>query len=164
MIYIVAIKRKLRAIFLPRVHFEKQQSPSLRTESPSIFLDKSGGGRNLCRHPLQFILSMLQIQVFCDVNQTVTVASAAFVSKCKCQRERTGSFSPFRSCVSSGFRSAIETISPLESKLAMFQCKKVKKNLRAKVKLTVLFKHKATNLETQKHTERIEIHQSQNTI
>ena len=157
MIYIVAIKRKLRAIFLPRVHFEKQQSLSLRTESPSIFLDKSGGGRNLCRHPLQFILSMLQIQVFCDVNQTVTVASAAFVSKCKC----TGSFSPFRSCVSSGFRSAIETISPLESKLAMFQCKKVKKNLRAKVKLTVLSKHKATNLETQKHTERIEIHQSQ---
>ena len=157
MIYIVAIKRKLRAIFLPGVHFEKQQSPSLRTESPSIFLDKSGGGRNLCRHPLQFILSMLQIQVFCDVNQTVTVASAAFVSKCKC----TGSFSPFRSCVSSGFRSAIETISPLESKFAMFQCKKVKKNLRAKVKLTVLSKHKATNLETQKHTERIEIHQSQ---
>ena len=157
MIYIVAIKRKLRAIFLPRVHFEKQQSLSLRTESPSIFLDKSGGGRNLCRHPLQFILSMLQIQVFCDVNQTVTVASAAFVSKCKC----TGSFSPFRSCVSSGFRSAIETISPLESKFAMFQCKKVKKNLRAKVKLTVLSKHKATNLETQKHTERIEIHQSQ---
>ena len=84
-----------------------------------------------------------------------------FVSKCKCQRERTGSFSPFRSCVSSGFGSSIGTISPLESKLSMFQCKEDKKNLRAKVKLTVLFKNKASNLETQKHTKRIEIHQSQ---
>ena len=37
---------------------------TLRTESPSIFLDKSGRGRNLCRHPQQFILSMLQIQIF----------------------------------------------------------------------------------------------------
>ena len=43
----------------------------------------------------------------------------------------------------------------------MFQCKEDKKNLRAKVKLTVLFKNKASNLETQKHTKRIEIHQSQ---
>ena len=49
----------------------------------------------------------------------------------------------------------------MESKLAMFQCKEDKKNLRAKVKLTVLFKNKAFNLETQKHTKRIEIHQSQ---
>ena len=84
-----------------------------------------------------------------------------FVSKCKCQRERTGSFSPFRSCVSSAFGSFIGTISPLESKLAVFQCKEDKKNLRAKVKLTVPFKNKASNLETQKHTKRIEIHQSQ---
>ena len=49
----------------------------------------------------------------------------------------------------------------MESKLAMFQCKEDKKNLRAKVKLTVLFKNKASNLETQKHTKRIEIQQSQ---
>ena len=48
----------------------------------------------------------------------------------------------------------------MESKLSMFQCKEDKKNLRAKVKLTVLFKNKASNLETQKHTKRIEIHQS----
>ena len=48
-----------------------------------------------------------------------------------------------------------------ESKLAMFQCKEVKKKLRAKVKLTAVFKNKASNLETQKHTKRIEIHQSQ---
>ena len=60
--------------------------------------------------------------------------------------------------------SSIGTISPLESKLAMFQCKEDKKNLRAKVKLTVralLFKNKASNLETQKHTKLIEMHQSQ---
>ena len=37
---------------------------TLRTESPSIFLDKSGRERNLCRQPRQFILSMLQIQIF----------------------------------------------------------------------------------------------------
>ena len=37
---------------------------TLRTESPSIFPDESGRGRNLCRHPRQFILSMLQIQFF----------------------------------------------------------------------------------------------------
>ena len=43
----------------------------------------------------------------------------------------------------------------------MFQCKEDKKNLRAKVKLTVLFKNKASNLETQKNTKRIKIHQSQ---
>ena len=43
----------------------------------------------------------------------------------------------------------------------MFRCTEVKKNLRAKIKLTVLFKNKASNLETQKHTKRIEIHQSQ---
>ena len=36
---------------------------TLRTESPSIFLDKSGRRRNLCRHPRQFILSRLQIQI-----------------------------------------------------------------------------------------------------
>ena len=36
---------------------------TLRTESPSIFLDKSGRGRNLCQHPRQFILSLLQIQI-----------------------------------------------------------------------------------------------------
>ena len=40
-----------------------------------------------------------------------------------------------------------------------FSIKKLKK-LRTKVKLTALFKNKATNLETQKHTKRIEIHQS----
>ena len=39
-------------------------SGTLRTESPSIFLDKSGRVRNLCRHPRQFFLSMLQIQIF----------------------------------------------------------------------------------------------------
>ena len=33
---------------------------TLRTESPSIFLE----GRNLCRHPRKFILCMLQIQIF----------------------------------------------------------------------------------------------------
>ena len=44
----------------------------------------------------------------------------------------------------------------------MFQCKEVKKNLRAKkIKLTVLFKNKATKLETQTQTKRIEIHQPQ---
>ena len=42
----------------------------------------------------------------------------------------------------------------------MFQCNEVKK-IRAKVKLTVFFKNKASNLETQKHTKRIAIHQSQ---
>ena len=72
-----------------------------------------------------------------------------FVSKCKRQRERTGSFSIFRNCVSSGFGSSLGTISPLESKLAMLQCKEDKKSLRAKVKLTVLFRNKASNLETQ---------------
>ena len=39
-------------------------SLTLRTESPSIFLDESGRGRNLCRHPRQSTLSMLQIQIF----------------------------------------------------------------------------------------------------
>ena len=33
---------------------------TLQTESPSIFLDKSGRGKNLCQHPQQF----LQIQIF----------------------------------------------------------------------------------------------------
>ena len=33
--------------------------------------------------------------------------------------------------------------------------------LKAMVKLTVLFKNKATNLETKKHTKQIENHQSQ---
>ena len=51
----------------------------------------------------------------------------------------------------------------MESKLATFQFKKLKK-LITKVKLTVLFKNKAMNLETQKHTKGIEIHQSQITI
>ena len=41
-----------------------------------------------------------------------------------------------------------------------FSIKKLKK-LRTKVKLKVLFKNKATNLETQKHTKWFEIHQSQ---
>ena len=38
---------------------------------PSIFLDKSGRGRNLCPHPRQFILSLLQIQIFlrCQSNR-----------------------------------------------------------------------------------------------
>ena len=43
----------------------------------------------------------------------------------------------------------------------MFQCKEDKKKFRAKIKLAVLFKNRAPNLETQKHTKRIEIHQSQ---
>ena len=99
---------------------------TLRTESPSIILDSTGRGRNLCRHPRSS--STIHIfKVLCDVNQTVTVASTVFVSKCKCQRERTGSFSPFLICVSSGFESSLGTISPLESKLAMFQYKEVKK-------------------------------------
>ena len=38
----------------------------------------------------------------------------------KCWRERTDSFSPSHVCVSSGFRSTIETISPWEPKLAIF--------------------------------------------
>ena len=33
-------------------------------QSPSTLLDKSRRGRNPCRHPWQFILSMLQIQIF----------------------------------------------------------------------------------------------------
>ena len=41
----------------------------------------------------------------------------------------------------------------------MFQSKEDKKKLRATVKLTVLLKNKAENLEKQKHTKRIEIHQ-----
>ena len=45
------------------VHCVKLVS-TLRTESPSIFLHKLGRGRNLCRHPRQFMLSMLQIQMF----------------------------------------------------------------------------------------------------
>ena len=43
-----------------------------------------------------------------------------------------------------------------------FSIKKLKKP-RTKVKLTVLFKNKATSLETHKYTKRIEIHQSQTT-
>ena len=84
---------------------------TLRTESSSIFLDKSGRGRNLChsQHPRQFILNMLQIQIFAS------------------EWERTSSFSPFCICISSGFGSSIGTISPWESKLAMFQCKEDKK-------------------------------------
>ena len=39
-------------------------SGTLRTESPSIFLDKSRRGKNLYRHPRQFFLRMLQIQIF----------------------------------------------------------------------------------------------------
>ena len=35
----------------------------LSNKFPSIFLDKSERGRNLCQHPLQFIFSMLQIQM-----------------------------------------------------------------------------------------------------
>ena len=35
----------------------------LSNKFPSIFLDKSESGRNLCQHPLQFIFSMLQIQM-----------------------------------------------------------------------------------------------------
>ena len=46
------------------VYMKLLNRTTLRTESPSIFLDKSGRGRNLCRHPRQFILSMLQIQIF----------------------------------------------------------------------------------------------------
>ena len=44
--------------------------------------------------------------------------------------------------------------------LPCFSVKKIK-NVRAKVKLAVLFKNKASNLETQKHTKQIEFHQSQ---
>ena len=38
---------------------------------PLIFLDKSRRGRNLCPHPRQFILSLLQIQIFlrCQSNR-----------------------------------------------------------------------------------------------
>ena len=43
-----------------------------------------------------------------------------------------------------------------------FSIKKLTK-LRTKIKLTVLFKNKAATLETQKHTKRITIHQSQTT-
>ena len=43
---------------------KRSRRTTLRTESPSIFLDKSGRGRNLCRYPRQFILSMLEIQIF----------------------------------------------------------------------------------------------------
>ena len=35
----------------------------LSNKFPSIFLEKSERGRNLCQHPLQFIFSMPQIQM-----------------------------------------------------------------------------------------------------
>ena len=35
----------------------------LSNKFPSIFLDTSESGRNFCQHPLQFIFSMLQIQI-----------------------------------------------------------------------------------------------------
>ena len=35
----------------------------LSNQFPSIVLDKSQRGRNLCQHPLQLIFSMLQIQM-----------------------------------------------------------------------------------------------------
>ena len=41
----------------------------------------------------------------------------------------------------------------MESKLATFQYKEVKKKLRAKVKLTVLFKNKATNHKKHRNTQ-----------
>ena len=69
--------------------------------------------------------------------------------KDKCWREHTNSFSPSNICFSYWFGSSIETISPWESKLAMFQCKKVKK-LRTKEKLTALFKNTRPNFEVQK--------------
>ena len=104
---------------------------TLRTEPPSIFLAKSGRGRNPCRHPRQFILSMLQIRIFLrrlsNRYRSIHCVCQLFVSKCKCWRERTSSFSPFRICVSSGFGSSIGTFSSLESKLATFQYKEVKK-------------------------------------
>ena len=63
--------------------------------------------------------------------------------KSKCWQGRTDLFSPSHICVSSGFEIF---------KLAMFQYKEDKK-IRAKVKLTVLFKNtppNATNLQTHK--------------
>ena len=121
----------------------------LRTESASIFLDtvsreEEGTSADILDNSYW---TCFKFKFFCDVNQTITVASTVFVSKCKCQRERAGSFSPFRIYDSSGFGSSIGTISPLESQLAMFQCKEDKKNLRAKVKLTVLFKTKHLTLK-----------------
>ena len=79
----------------------------------------------------------------------IKVAIPSRSCKDKCWRERTDSFSPSHICFSSGFGSSIETISPWESKLAMFQCKKVKK-LRAKEKLTPLFKNTRPNFDVQK--------------
>ena len=127
---------------------------TMRTESPSIFLDKreeEGTSADILDNSYW---ACSKFKFFCDFNQTVTVASTVFVSKYKCWRERTGSFSPFCICVSSGIRSSIGTISPWESKLAMFQSKEDKK-------LTVLFENKAKNVETQRHTKRIKIHQLQ---
>ena len=99
---------------------------TLRTESPSM---------NVCRHLRQY-WACSKFKLFCGGNQTVMAASTVFVSKCKCYRERTSSFSPFRICVFSAFASSIGTISPLKSKLATFQYKEVKK-LGTEVKLTV---------------------------
>ena len=70
---------------------------TLRTEPSSIFLAKSGRGRNLCRHPRKFILNMLQIRIFLrrqsNRYRSIHCVCQLFVSKCKCWRERTSSFS-----------------------------------------------------------------------
>ena len=49
---------KARNVFL-----EIMSIVTLRAESPSIFLEKSGRGRRLCSRPAQFLLSMLQNQM-----------------------------------------------------------------------------------------------------
>ena len=107
---------------------------------------------------------------FCNVKQTVTIASTVFVKYRRRYKQAEAAnvnvsgnvlvhfhmFSPSLICVSSGFGSCIGTIIlPWESKLAMFQHEEDKK-LRAKVKFTALFKNtrpNAMNLETQKHTQ-----------
>ena len=57
---------KLRASYFNFARFNTSPLYYLRAWHwlPSIFLDKSGRGRNLCPHPRQFILSLLQIQIF----------------------------------------------------------------------------------------------------
>ena len=81
---------------------------------------------------------------FCNVKQTVTIASTVFV-KYRWQNKQAEAtnvnvsgnvpvhfhmFSPSHICASSGFGSSIGTIIlPWESKLATFQHKEVKKNL-----------------------------------
>ena len=106
--------------------------------------------------------------VFCNVKQTVTIASTVFV-KYRWQNKQAEAanvnvsgnvpvhfhmFSPSHICASSGFGSSIGTII-LPWILPRFSIKKLKK-LRAKVKFTALFKNtrpNVMNFETQKHTQ-----------